>query len=864
MNRTSPLQVEVSQNIPNNRTSPLYIQEKGKLSLNDILSEKPADFNGQIDISWLNDALNKKACEIKYAPWNALYMPKGVWVSSAYGSNTIIVISADGSVCISSDFGANWQEKQLNHHLTSIVYGNGIFIITSNDGKCFKSYNKGLSWVEDIIADDNFSCITYNNNRFIAGTISGKIYISENKCSTWKKVCEYKNMQISKIAYSSKNIIMVIGASGNPLSIYSIDNGLSWNEINMPSSSWSSLTYANGKFIACACDGDIRLAYCLEKDINNNNPVWQNIPLSYTESWQDISYGAGVYTLASSTGVILASYDGIRWIKTPCPNGIWNNILRTDYFFIVFSILEEENNLNAIRSSNGGLSGIIFASLNEIIQNENVDKAINPKTLKDYLAYRTGKNNSQYPVYSDNMLIECTSLDARQIKIININNECSVVDYNDIMDSGIYVIEKALNNSPTNIDNSFLLVQKDNNIIHQFLSDNYLFNAGYIRQYNNGNWSNWQSKLIKQEDIAHINLSNNNISVSEVADYLDVDNIIAEENGSIKKFDKKILNESINNNIINVINLMAGNNVYWNEKGNYKIGALVLGSDDALYYAIKESNSNNIQNPVQSSTYWLKIINSDGLINADNLSIPLGAFAILNNISLTDNAITGILPISKGGTGGRTINDARKNLQTFSQYNLPNGADLNDNSIYIKDRLCLNKTGFDHINSPSGAQTGYYVTYIDTPYNRGWQRFYPAGISNNGLLTYFGRTFNNGVWGNWIKLRTDNGSIPQELGGTGLIHGALGRASIAHKLQPSQSNGTNYKSGDIIYRYSLGSNAINQYVPSGGSWLIETEVFTLGTGQRRIDLGGIYIAPGGTQLDTNSSYDFSYRLTKLI
>ena len=61
-------------------------------------------------------------------------------------------------------------------------------------------------------------------------------------------------------------------------------------------------------------------------------------------------------------------------------------------YFIIFSTADEENNLNAIRSSNGGLTGIMFASLHEIIENEDVDKAVNPKTLKDYLAYRTGKN----------------------------------------------------------------------------------------------------------------------------------------------------------------------------------------------------------------------------------------------------------------------------------------------------------------------------------------------------------------------------------------------------------------------------------------------------------------------------------------
>lgn len=650
MSNTAYISVEVSKNTSENRTCPVYVQEKGRLSLDDILSKKPADFNGQIDISWLNEALNQKACEIKYAPWDALYMPKGLWVSSAYGSNTIIAVSADGKICLSYDYGTNWQEKKINDNLTAASYGNGVFILISNTGKCFKSTDKGVSWEESIIDEDNFSCITYNNNKFITGTVSGKIYISEDYGISWQKVCEYSNMHISKISYSSSNIIMAVGVSGSPHSIYSIDNGLSWNEIDMPSSSWISLTYGQGRFTACANDGEIRLAYCLEQDIINGNPVWKNIILSCNEPWKDICYGANVFTLASSNGVTLASSDGVRWINTPCPYGAWHNILRTDYFFMIFSAADEKNNLNAVRSSNGGLAGIMFATLNEIIQDENTDKAVNPQTLKDYLAYRTGKNNSQYPVYGDDLLIECTSLNTRQIKITNIDSTSPVSDYNSIKTAGIYIIEKQLSNC-SDLKTGYMLVQEENSKIHQFLSPDYLFTAGYIRQYSNNSWSSWQKKLIKQENIERLDLSNNNISVSENSLYSDITNIIAEENGCIKKISKEEVNEAINNKVADALNLMAGNNVYWNNMADYKSGALVLGSDNALYYCIKANGPSNPQNPVSASSYWIKIINSNGKINADNLSVSLGAFAMLNNIALTNNAVTGILPASKGGTG---------------------------------------------------------------------------------------------------------------------------------------------------------------------------------------------------------------------
>ena len=95
------------------------------------------------------------------------------------------------------------------------------------------------------------------------------------------------------------------------------------------------------------------------------------------------------------------------------------------------------------------------------------------------------------------------------------------------------------------------------------------------------------------------------------------------------------------------------------------------------------------------------------------------------------------------------------------------------------------------------------------------------------------------------------------------VTGALGKPSIAHKLDPQQSNGTNYKSGDVIYRYSIGPQAINQYVPAGGTWLVQSIVFSGDGKQAFVEYGGTYICPGGSLLDTNRDVNFIHMLTKI-
>lgn len=95
------------------------------------------------------------------------------------------------------------------------------------------------------------------------------------------------------------------------------------------------------------------------------------------------------------------------------------------------------------------------------------------------------------------------------------------------------------------------------------------------------------------------------------------------------------------------------------------------------------------------------------------------------------------------------------------------------------------------------------------------------------------------------------------------VTGALGKPSIAHKLEPQQSNGTNYKSGDVIYRYSIGPQAINQYVPAGGTWLVQSIVFSGDGKQAFVEYGATYICPGSSLLDTNRDVNFIHMLTKI-
>lgn len=645
MDKTSYVNITISEEQPEKRTSPVYVAELGKLSLQDILDKKPDDFNKQIDISWITDALNKKAYEVKYAPWDAVPMPYGLWCGSAYGNNTVIAVSSDGNTAVSLDFCKSFKEHKVCDKITGIAFGENIFAISSFNGKIYISEDNGESYQEIIYENYDFTCIAYNKGTFLLGTACGKIFITMDKFNNFTQIAEYYS-PFTKILYVN-GIIAALNSDENNNFIYSTDFGAKWNIFNMPFSQGASITYGKGKFIICSLYSN-EVCLCSEKDIKDNTPLWQIVAVYKNDTFSDISFGADIFCMVSLNGTIMASYDGIKWIETKCPDGSWSNILRTDYFFTVFSISENNDNLYAAKSSNGGLEGIMFASLEEIISDENVNKSVNPYTLKDYLKYRTGKNTGQYPVYSDNLLIECTSLDTRQIKISNITTESSIENFDNLMISGIYIIEKSLINAPFDNNIIYLLVQSNGENIYQFASKDYNFVTGSKRTYTN-TWQQWEKVF----------LSENDIQIQAENSFQENTHILMSNENNIKKVDK-------NNFFENITSLLLenGKNYKWKETQNYTKGAFVLGSDNCLYYCIKDNGADlsKIYNPVNNSEYWAKIINNKGKIMADNLSVILGSFALLNELSLNDEKLKDILSISKGGTGSDNFQMAANNI----------------------------------------------------------------------------------------------------------------------------------------------------------------------------------------------------------
>lgn len=166
----------------------------------------------------------------------------------------------------------------------------------------------------------------------------------------------------------------------------------------------------------------------------------------------------------------------------------------------------------------------------------------------------------------------------------------------------------------------------------------------------------------------------------------------------------------------------------------------------------------------QGGEYYTREIINGALYKVYAAVKELQDLAVVAGFPVDMTKALNVLELKNGGTGAKTIDDARKNLQTFRQSQFPAGADLNDIEYY-KREITINHYNVGLINRPTqAAESGDYITSIQTELKRGWQIFKEIGISENGSFRMFGRLYNNGLWGDWILLRNSNGTAPLPIG----------------------------------------------------------------------------------------------------
>ncbi|MDY5050849.1 MAG: hypothetical protein SPF17_05445 [Candidatus Mucispirillum faecigallinarum] len=322
--------------------------------------------------------------------------------------------------------------------------------------------------------------------------------------------------------------------------------------------------------------------------------------------------------------------------------------------------------------------------------------------------------------------------------------------------------------------------------------------------------------------------------------------------------------------------MQSGNHFTWSNQLDYDEGATVIGSDNAIYYCIQANGAtepNTVQNPTNSTGYWVQIITSAGKINASALSVTLGLFAQLNSLALTDNKLTGILPLSKGGLGTNTIEGAQAILNINNTVTtLYPTQDLNKSTQGVL--ICSSNY---LTNKPASINSG--VVMIETNLNKGNNTFGESGAYGYNLQTYRSRSGfdyaqrvcspTNNI-GEWVKMRNYDGTIPTNCFANNSIPAAAIQSVASSQVTGLATVATSGSYNDLTNKPTIPTNVaplpvtgsgIGQWeavgpaaqvqLPDGGTWAIFVSLFINGALSTKSYI--VDIVSGGTSFSTNIS-----------
>jgi hypothetical protein len=207
---------------------------------------------------------------------------------------------------------------------------------TTNAYQTVAGLTAGSAWTSGSALPSNCGALVYGNNQwvglpFTTGGSGGAVTSPDG--ITWtgsgRTTPTLGAGTYSAIAFGGTTYVII--ATGNNATAYST-NAQTWSTGGtLPASTtWTSLAYGNGRFVAMAATG--RIAYSLDFGVTWLQPSTTTgattSVLSSSYTWTKIRYGQGLFfALAQGTTVCATSPDGIDWTVNALTDGpTWNAV----------------------------------------------------------------------------------------------------------------------------------------------------------------------------------------------------------------------------------------------------------------------------------------------------------------------------------------------------------------------------------------------------------------------------------------------------------------------------------------------------------------------------------------------------------
>jgi hypothetical protein len=258
-----------------------------------------------------------------------------------------------------------------NDDLTSIHAFNDTLYITGNSGfsgALITSVDKGSSWH---LVKNDFNCglndLCLYHNSFFAAADSFRVYRSDDSGKTWFPLwiqgaisIEYTT-DIKSIGSSGNRLYMCGGSElGHGFAAVSNDEGFHWKFLQSDHE-LRAITFADELHGVCAGYGALYYT-------GNGGETWI-MQDALSQFWTSISYSDGKYIACSFSGDVVQSEDGISWSFLRRSSGMFkNNIYLNGICRNGSALIGAGLNGKGILSNNSGMDwkNIIFADHSHI------------------------------------------------------------------------------------------------------------------------------------------------------------------------------------------------------------------------------------------------------------------------------------------------------------------------------------------------------------------------------------------------------------------------------------------------------------------------------------------------------------------
>ncbi len=237
------------------------------------------------------------------------------WYAATYAQGRFVVVG-HGADSASSRNGVTWASHPAPAgQWQSVAYGAGKFVALSSVNASFEEMTStdGVHWSAQSGPSGEWTGITYGAGRFLAVSAFGQLITSTDGVhwiTTWSR----SQFLLNSVTYGNGRFVAVDSADGDAL--ISLD-GFHWSfyTISTPGAPWFAVSYGNGVFSAFSPTGlsaTSMLGY-----------VWVTHRTSAPQQMNASTFGCNTFVatgqVSGHVNKVITSHFGASWLATPVP-----------------------------------------------------------------------------------------------------------------------------------------------------------------------------------------------------------------------------------------------------------------------------------------------------------------------------------------------------------------------------------------------------------------------------------------------------------------------------------------------------------------------------------------------------------------